>query len=295
MKVLNLTTDQLNNATLYLRTPDVNANVHLGLTYSLTFLVDTAGEGELSDGVLLALEQIFQTLNENANPHFDFGFTVKYQVADNEPIAVITNDHAAGLQYFVSITPSGKLVKQTLDQMMSSDLLPKHFFSFRGQWERNLKRLIGFLETIKSQADGSLVVLDNVDIGLSDMTRRELVQTIEQFLGNLNCHVFLNTQSSVVLTDAYPQEVVILTSKGQRNVPLTLGAEPGELLECIFGAKHSAGSRAILQIEKTIEMVERENDSQILLELLNQVGTGFYRFKVVEALNGLEPSLLPKL
>jgi ABC-type nitrate/sulfonate/bicarbonate transport system ATPase subunit len=140
-----------------------------------------------------------------------------------------------------------------------------------------------------------LFLLDEPETHFNDMWKRDLVNQIELTLADTNSAVILTTHESVTLTDAYPEEVVILTTNGQRNVPLTLGAEPGELLRSLFGAEQSAGLRAKRQIDQTIAEAVRNNDSQSLLKLLDQVGTGYYRFKVIEALRDVSPDQLPRL
>ena len=83
--------------------------------------------------------------------------------------------------------------------------------------------------------------------------------------------------------------MILLSATGQENVPLTLGAEPGELLRSVFQARRSVGERAIRRITETLEEARAEGNREKLAELLDQVGPGYYRFKIAEELTDVPP------
>jgi hypothetical protein len=97
--------------------------------------------------------------------------------------------------------------------------------------------------------------------------------------------VILTTHASIVLTDAFSDEVILMTYAGQQIPPRTLGGEPGELLQSVLGASQTIGKRAIRKIQKALET----KDKATLEAMLKQVGPGYYRFAIIEELQDVSP------
>jgi hypothetical protein len=125
-----------------------------------------------------------------------------------------------------------------------------------------------------------LFLLDEPEVHFNDDWKRNLVDSIERALKGTHSEVILTSHASIVLTDAYPDEVILMTYAGQRSAPRTLGGEPGELLQSVLGARQTVGKRAIRKIQKALE----SGDEKTLQEMLKQVGPGLYRFNIVEEL-----------
>lgn len=123
-----------------------------------------------------------------------------------------------------------------------------------------------------------LFLFDEAEVHFNDTWRCDLVSQIESTLAGTNSEIILTTHASITLTDAYPDEVVLLTHHGQEQVPLTFGAEPGELLRAVFGAERSVGRRAVRDIMRALQ----DGSMEELQALLDQVGPGYFRFKIVE-------------
>lgn len=134
-----------------------------------------------------------------------------------------------------------------------------------------------------------LFLLDEPETHFNDDWKRNLVDNIERALTDTNSEVILTSHASITLTDAYPDEVILLTARGQDAVPLTLAAEPGEVLMRLFGADKSVGKRAQRRIEAALE----EGNEQTLHNLLDEVGVGYYRFRIVEKLEELAKRVPP--
>jgi hypothetical protein len=128
--------------------------------------------------------------------------------------------------------------------------------------------------------DECLFLLDEPEIHFNDDWKRNLVDSIERALKNTHSEVILTSHASIVLSDAYPDEVILMTHTGQRSAPRTLGGEPGELLQSVLGAPQTIGKRALRKIQKALE----SGDEKTLQEMLKQVGPGLYRFNIVEEL-----------
>ncbi|HEX2913520.1 MAG TPA: AAA family ATPase [Chloroflexia bacterium] len=126
-----------------------------------------------------------------------------------------------------------------------------------------------------------LFLLDEPEVHFNDTWKRDLVFQIEQALTGTDSAVILTTHESITLTDAYPEEVVLLSPGGrQQSVPLTLGTEPSEILRSVFGSRYSVGERAQRRINDLIA----NGTTEELQTLLNYVGPGYFRFRVLEEL-----------
>lgn len=125
-----------------------------------------------------------------------------------------------------------------------------------------------------------LFLFDEPETHFNDSWKRELVDQIEQMLKNTQSEVVLTTHASITLTDAFPDEVVLLTERGQVRAPLTLATEPGELLRSVFEADEGVGERARERLNATL----RSENVEDLRGLLKQVGPGYFRVRIVERL-----------
>lgn len=126
----------------------------------------------------------------------------------------------------------------------------------------------------------SLFLLDEPETHFNDDWKRNLVDQIERTLDGSESQVILTTHASIVLTDAYPEEIILLNEEGQQSVPLTFAAEQNELLRSVFGADRSVGRRAV---DRVTYLIQNGTEEQ-LRDLLDQVGPGYFRYKIIEAL-----------
>lgn len=134
-----------------------------------------------------------------------------------------------------------------------------------------------------------LFLLDEPEVHFNDDWKRNLVDSIERALTipeKTESEVILTSHASIVLTDAYPDEVILMTYAGQEdNIPLTFAAEQGEVLRMLFDSERSVGRRAMREVDETIK-----NGTEKELEtLLEKVGPGYYRFKIVRELQRRVP------
>jgi translation initiation factor RLI1 len=133
-----------------------------------------------------------------------------------------------------------------------------------------------------------LFLLDEPEVHFNDDWKRNLVDSIERALTlpeKTDSEVILTTHASIVLTDAFSDEVILMTYAGQQIPPRTLGGEPGELLQSVLGASQTIGKRAIRKIQKALET----KDKATLEAMLKQVGPGYYRFAIIEELQDVSP------
>lgn len=146
--------------------------------------------------------------------------------------------------------------------------------------------------------DECLFLLDEPETHFNDDWKRNLVDSIERALEKslkdpkkgTNSEVILTSHASIVLTDAFADEIILLTTEGQEPiVPLTFAAEQGEPLRSVFGSKRSVGRRAMRRVEAAMA----SNDTEALERLLQQVGPGYYRFQIVKELQRRVPPNQP--
>lgn len=131
-----------------------------------------------------------------------------------------------------------------------------------------------------------LFLLDEPEVHFNDDWKRNLVDSIERALKDTQSEVILTSHASIVLTDAYPDEVILMTHYGQDdNIPLTFAAEQGEVLRHLFDSERSVGRRAMRKVESMLET----GTAQEIESLLEKVGPGYYRFKIVRELENRVP------
>lgn len=131
-----------------------------------------------------------------------------------------------------------------------------------------------------------LFLLDEPEVHFNDDWKRNLVDSIERALKGTQSEVILTSHASIVLTDAYPDEVILMTHYGQDdNIPLTFAAEQGEVLRHLFDSERSVGRRAMRKVESMLET----GTAQEIESLLEKVGPGYYRFKIVRELENRVP------
>lgn len=134
--------------------------------------------------------------------------------------------------------------------------------------------------------DECLFLLDEPEVHFNDDWKRNLVDSIERALKGTQSEVILTSHASIVLTDAYPDEVILMTHYGQDdNIPLTFAAEQGEVLRHLFDSERSVGRRAMRKVESMLET----GTAQEIESLLEKVGPGYYRFKIVRELENRVP------
>lgn len=134
-----------------------------------------------------------------------------------------------------------------------------------------------------------LFLLDEPEIHFNDDWKRNLVDSIERALAGTQSEVILTSHASIVLTDAYPDEIILLTYYGQEDtIPLTFAAEQGEVLRMLFESERSVGRRAMRHVQQIIDD-QSPDKVEKLNRLLDQVGPGYYRFKIVKELQRLVP------
>ncbi len=141
-----------------------------------------------------------------------------------------------------------------------------------------------FIET-----SGGLLLLDEPETHFNDYWKRELIDIIDDALKDSFMDILVVTHSSIVLTDAFSDEIMLLAlSQDDASIELpktevkpigipTFGADPSEIMIRIFHAEESIGRRANEYLEKLLEKNWQSGDREELERIINTIGAGYYR------------------
>lgn len=135
---------------------------------------------------------------------------------------------------------------------------------------------------LQGQSD-ALLLLDEPETHFNDLWKREIVQIIDEAIGQTANDVMIASHSAIVLTDVLNDEIVLMRNgeNGAEAFPVpskTFGADPSELIMRVFGADDSVGQRAQRYIEGLVSQLSGSpDDIQRVRQLIEQLGSGFYR------------------
>ncbi|WP_303722700.1 AAA family ATPase, partial [Malonomonas rubra] len=137
----------------------------------------------------------------------------------------------------------------------------------------------------------ALLLLDEPETHFNDKWKREIVDIIDDAIGNTANDVLISTHSAIVLSDVFNNDIVMVekTANGSGVRPvgeLTFATDPSALMMTVFGADDSIGKRAQEFIEKKLEQATGTPDEIADLEqLIARMGSGFYRSELRTLLN----------
>lgn len=108
----------------------------------------------------------------------------------------------------------------------------------------------------------ALVLLDEPETHFNDYWKRQMVDIIDESLGDDPNDVVLTTHSSIALTDAFASEVTVLKNDDGRVTAKhpkiqTFGASPTEILQDVFDAPDSIGQRASEYLDMVLLLTEK--------------------------------------
>lgn len=143
---------------------------------------------------------------------------------------------------------------------------------------------------LQGQQD-ALLLLDEPETHFNDKWKREIVDIIDEAIGNTANDVLISTHSAIVLSDVFNNEIVMVqkAANGSNvrdvNEP-TFAADPSALMMTVFGADDSVGKRAQEFIENKLRQATgTTTDIADLERLIARMGSGFYRSELRTLLN----------
>ena len=143
---------------------------------------------------------------------------------------------------------------------------------------------------LQGQQD-ALLLLDEPETHFNDKWKREIVDIIDDAIGNTANDVLISTHSAIVLSDVFNDEIVMVqktaNGSGVRTVDEpTFATDPSALMMTVFGADDSIGKRAQEFIERKLEQATGTPAEIVDLEhLIARMGSGFYRSELRTLLN----------
>jgi ABC-type cobalamin/Fe3+-siderophores transport system ATPase subunit len=143
---------------------------------------------------------------------------------------------------------------------------------------------------LQGQQD-ALLLLDEPETHFNDKWKREIVDIIDDAIGQTSNDVLISTHSAIVLSDVFNNEIVMVqkTDKGSHVIPVnepTFATDPSAIMMTVFGAEDSIGKRAQEYIENKLDQATGTPEEILDLEhLISRMGSGFYRSELRTLLN----------
>lgn len=198
---------------------------------------------------------------------------------------------AYGLLKDVQLTV--KRIRQTPDASGQLDDSVISYASF-SDGEQMLLGRMALLLLLRGQ-DNSLLLLDEPETHFNDTWKRQIIDLVDDsILKDTSAHVLVSTHTSLALTDVFSCEITRLTKeKGVTSVqPVahpTFGADPGRILLHVFGAPDVIGARAAEFLRSKLDPAKwPAEDQEKLRSLIDEIGSGWPRAKLMEILDQLE-------
>lgn len=139
----------------------------------------------------------------------------------------------------------------------------------------------------------ALLLLDEPETHFNDKWKREIVDIIDEAIGQTANDVLISTHSAIVLSDVFNDEIVMMRKTGDGSGSMirsvaeqTFATDPSALMMTVFEADDSIGKRAQEFIEKKLSLTTgTADDIQQLEQLITRMGSGFYRSELRTLLN----------
>ena len=147
--------------------------------------------------------------------------------------------------------------------------------------ERMFLGRIALFYLLQGQGD-ALLILDEPETHFNDYWKRQVVDILDNALGDQQSEVIIASHSSIALTDALAEEVIRLKKKdGQTEyepvITPTFGADPSEIMVNVFEAPDSMGNRALEYLDKQLIRKWHPKDLPELERLIRHIGPGYHR------------------
>ncbi|MDE6518112.1 MAG: hypothetical protein K2L18_09750 [Acetatifactor sp.] len=181
----------------------------------------------------------------------------------------------------------------------SGELRECHFFFKRGEGSELLNekalsdgellwlaRMGMVLTASQGETDNCLFLFDEPDIHLNESWNVEFVRRLEQMTWreeHRNHCFWIATHSSLLLTDALPDQVFLFEREAEdvraRRIPISLFAgNRQEISRNVFRNGAQIGEFA----DRRVREMMREQNPEQLEKYIEQVGSGIWRFKLLE-------------
>ncbi len=186
-----------------------------------------------------------------------------------------------------------RICKVRIDDQLDDCIIS---YSSLSDGEQMLLGRMALLLLLRGQ-NNSLVLLDEPETHFNDSWKRRIIDIVDDsILKNTAAHVIVSTHTSLTLTDVFSCEITCLskeeggTTARQVAYP-TFGADPGRILLNVFGAPDIIGERAAEFLRSKLDPATwPSEDREKLRTLIDEIGSGWPRAKLMEILDELENS-----
>lgn len=162
--------------------------------------------------------------------------------------------------------------------------------------EQMLLARLALIHLLKGQGN-SLLLLDEPETHFNDAWKRRLIDLVDDsILKETSAQVLVSTHTSLALTDVFSCEITRLvkhegTTRAERVAHPTFGADPGRILLHVFGAPDVIGARAAEFLRSKLDPAKwPREDREKLRSLIDEIGSGWPRAKLMDILDQLEES-----
>lgn len=120
---------------------------------------------------------------------------------------------------------------------------------------------------LKERSD-ALLLMDEPETHFNDVWKREIVDIVDDALGETASEVMIATHSAIVLTDAMSRDIVLLERNAQGHAEVrqirsdlqTFGATSDHPLRDVFGSPDTVGKRATIILETLLAATENRRE-----------------------------------
>lgn len=129
----------------------------------------------------------------------------------------------------------------------------------------------------------SLFLLDEPETHFNDVWKRELVDILASVIGDKLSTVLLTTHSSIVLSDAFREQIILLTkdelgrARREELIAPTKGADPSEIMVNVLRAPDSIPGYTLRELDRLLEREWKREDRAELEQWIRRLGPGYHR------------------
>ena len=245
---------------------------------------------------------IFNRLKPFASRHIQQGadHLLVFDLTQNQqPIAdAIIRTFGDSLSLFIeldrllNISPSGEPILQQINIHLERDItfiddpITKNMlFDWLSDGEQSFLGRMALL--VMLDTEDSLIMLDEPEIHFNDYWKREIIRLLDNVMEGRTNHLLITTHSSILLSDVTEAHISSIVKRPNGIAEVveistpTFGANPSSIMVHMFDTGTSVGSFSGEYISEALE----RGDIDELKELLDQVGVGYWSFRISNRLD----------
>jgi energy-coupling factor transporter ATP-binding protein EcfA2 len=188
----------------------------------------------------------------------------------------------------VSIFLQRKSASVMEENQLESDSIPGLFlFDWLSDGEQSFLGRMAMLALLDTE--DSLILLDEPEVHFNDYWKRRIVQLLDSIMKGHNNQILMTTHSTIVISDVTADQVFLFTKNEQgftevsETVSPIFGSDPGDIMINLLGTGRAGGAYS----RDVLEAAIKRGDPEELRILLSKVGHGYWQFRILDRLEGL--------